>query len=548
LFVKCAAGGFHTVLVGEDGAAVACGANTDQQCAIPRPPGGARYIEAAAGGRHTVLLRDDGVIVALGNTDAEQCEVDSRAVVTSQGQFMAVACGERHTVCLRTDGVAIAFGSNLTDGQKDAWFFREKTRISATVTRVTMQVEERIRKREETLPDIMADRGFTGMMKFFAYKYANMFHAWRVCLDPEDKQRISFIGFCTACRKVGFLGKFKEIWKQMDDDQSGTVGFAEFAPEIATSLDTFKTGLRHSAGGSLINGWFQHVDTDRSDRVDRDEFVKAAKGAKLAPFLPPDFDAKQLFAWLDYELVAVITLDRLCPTSAAAYLRGDHHSGVDVLDWQIATGQLAVTGFGNLREMRENLLGEYHRKLIEKEQAAAKAADLKAHDLPGLKKQLKRKYGNLFRAWKSGLDLSGDNSLSKQEFFTALVNEGYNGKPEDLWNELHTDGSGFIRLKDFDPMIGNAIEEFQNKLKAITDENPEGSIITMWIKHFDPHNTLKCTFEQWEIGMKAIGFTGPWKKMFKWLDLNDSGDVTLDEVDGEAASAFHRGDHLLGMA
>ena len=32
------------------------------------------------------------------------------------------------------------------------------------------QREERIRKREETLPDMMADRGFTGMMHFFSYK------------------------------------------------------------------------------------------------------------------------------------------------------------------------------------------------------------------------------------------------------------------------------------------------------------------------------------------------------------------------------------------
>merc|ERR550537_1055271 len=103
-----------------------------------------------------------------------------------------------------------------------------------------------------------------------------MFHAWRECLDPEDNQKISFVGFCTACRKVGFLGKFKEIWKQLDDDGSGAVGFAEFSPEISESLGSYKLALRQSAGGSLIKGWFINVDTDRSDRVDRDEFVNAA--------------------------------------------------------------------------------------------------------------------------------------------------------------------------------------------------------------------------------------------------------------------------------
>jgi hypothetical protein len=198
--------------------------------------------------------------------------------------------------------------------------------------------------------------------------------------------------------------------------------------------------------------------------------------------------------------------------------------------------------------MRENLLGEYHRKVLAEEQAAAKARDLKAKDLAGLKKQLRRKYGNHFRAWKAGLDLSGDNHLSKGEFMKAIVNEGYIGPPEDLWNELHKDGTGFIQLKDFEPAIGGAVDDFVGLLKAQTDENPNGSLIFMWQKHFDPHNTLKATFEQWEIGCKAIGFTGPYKKLFKWLDLNDSGDVTLDEIDPEAASAFARGDHLIGLA
>jgi hypothetical protein len=547
-FVKCAAGGFHTVLVDDKGAAVACGANTDKQCAIPRPPSGKRYVEAAAGGRHTVLLQDDGVIVLLGNNDADQLGSSHPIVAASQGMYTNVACGERHTVCLRKDGTAIAFGYNSTDGQDDAWYFREKCRISSTVQKATMQVEERIRKREETLPDMMADRGLTGMMHFFSYKYTNMFHAWREGLDPEDNQKISFVGFCMAMRKVGFLGRYKEIWAQLDDDKSGTVGFREFDPEIADSLENYKLALRNSAQGSLINGWFQNVDTDRSDRVDRDEFVKSAAGPKLSTLLPPGFDAKQLFTWLDYSRTGVITLDRLCPTSYQAYARGDHKSGVDVLDYKISIKEIKSTSFKTLREARESFLGSYARRMVAEADAKAKERDLKASDLAGFKKQLKRKYGNLFRAWKQGLDLSGDNQLSKGEFMKAIVNEGYLGNPEALWGELHTSGDGFIQLKHFEPLVGNPYEEFQQLLRVESDENPEGSLITMWIKHFDPKNTLRCTFEQWEIGCKAIGFTGPYKKLFTWLDLNDSGDVTLDEIDHEAAASFHRGDHEIGLA
>ena len=63
--------------------------------------------------------------------------------------------------------------------------------------------------------------------------------------------------FYTACWKVGFLGRYKEIWAQLDDDKSGTVGFREFDPEIADSLENYKLALRNSAQGSLINGQYR---------------------------------------------------------------------------------------------------------------------------------------------------------------------------------------------------------------------------------------------------------------------------------------------------
>ena len=130
---------------------------------------------------------------------------------------------------------------------------------------------------------------------------------------------------------------------------------------------------------------------------------------------------------LDYSRTGVITLDRLCPTSYQAYARGDHKSGVDVLDYKISIKEIKSTSFKTLREARESFLGSYARRMVAEADAKAKERDLKASDLAGFKKQLKRKYGNLFRAWKQGLDLSGDNQLSKGEFMKAIVNEGYTG-------------------------------------------------------------------------------------------------------------------------
>ena len=50
-----------------DGEAVACGADDNGQCRVPprKHPSDPRYVSAAAGSWHTVLLRDDGEAVAV---------------------------------------------------------------------------------------------------------------------------------------------------------------------------------------------------------------------------------------------------------------------------------------------------------------------------------------------------------------------------------------------------------------------------------------------------------------------------------------------------
>ena len=46
--------------------AVAFGHNWHNRCEVPELPPGTRYVAAAAGGAHSVLIRDDGEAVAVG--------------------------------------------------------------------------------------------------------------------------------------------------------------------------------------------------------------------------------------------------------------------------------------------------------------------------------------------------------------------------------------------------------------------------------------------------------------------------------------------------
>ena len=104
-----AAGGTHSVLLRDDGQAVAFGRNEDQQCNIPALPAGVRYVACTAGASHSVLLRDDGQAVAFGSNGSQQCNIPA---LPAGVRYVACAAGLGHSVLLRDDGQAVAFGSN----------------------------------------------------------------------------------------------------------------------------------------------------------------------------------------------------------------------------------------------------------------------------------------------------------------------------------------------------------------------------------------------------------------------------------------------------
>ena len=75
-----AAGVAHSILLRNDGHAVAFGMNGDQRCNIPALPAGVRYVACAAGSSHSVLLRDDGQAVAFGANVDQQCNIPALPV------------------------------------------------------------------------------------------------------------------------------------------------------------------------------------------------------------------------------------------------------------------------------------------------------------------------------------------------------------------------------------------------------------------------------------------------------------------------------------
>lgn len=122
-YTQAAAGHGHSLLLSPEGLVKAYGDSAHGQCDVPVPwhfndvlrpedprlvPQQAmklRYVACAAGGRHSLLLRNDGRAVAFGFNQHGQCDIPL-------DRYLAVACGENHSVLLLEDGTAVAYGDD----------------------------------------------------------------------------------------------------------------------------------------------------------------------------------------------------------------------------------------------------------------------------------------------------------------------------------------------------------------------------------------------------------------------------------------------------
>merc|ERR1719171_2931568 len=109
--------------------------------------------------------------------------------------------------------------------------------------------------------------------------------------------------------------------------------------------------------------------------------------------------------------------------------------------------------------------GAARRQELAKQAAETKERNVGATTPEEFKAALTRKYGNLLRAWRKGLDLDGNGKLSFVEFCAAAKNHAYHGNIRALWKSYDVTGEGMITLDEFAPAVAKIYESFIATLK-----------------------------------------------------------------------------------
>merc|ERR1719240_1430886 len=192
------------------------------------------------------------------------------------------------------------------------------------------------------------------------------------------------------------------------------------------------------------------------------------------------------------------------------------------------------------RKRREE--GRAHRLRNQEERRATLKADIGPKSREAFIALLRRRFGSIPRAWRVHLDPGCNGKLNKAAFFEAARKVGYMESLSTLWKELDADGSGFVSMDELDLEANRILSAFKN---ALIDRF--GSMADAWL-FMDQDKTGRLELRELEDICEQLGIgRSRARAIFAWYDFDNSGYITLDELDPEADRQIKRGDHEHGL-
>jgi len=105
--------------------------------------------------------------------------------------------------------------------------------------------------------------------------YGHLLKAWRLLLDVDDSNHLSWAEFRDACKRIKFDGNVGACWRALDTDMSGTITMNEYDKESFEILCSFKEWAELNFGS--ISHCFRQLDEDHSGSVSLKELRHACR-------------------------------------------------------------------------------------------------------------------------------------------------------------------------------------------------------------------------------------------------------------------------------
>eukprot|EP00930_Biecheleria_cincta_P042379 TRINITY_DN29156_c0_g1_i1.p1 TRINITY_DN29156_c0_g1~~TRINITY_DN29156_c0_g1_i1.p1 ORF type:complete len:803 (+),score=151.56 TRINITY_DN29156_c0_g1_i1:87-2495(+) len=337
-----------------------------------------------------------------------------------------------------------------------------------------------------------AENAATRLRQFLEATCGSTLWAWLNIFDVDNDQCIDKMEFSEGMRQLNYTGKITKLFAELDEDGSGELSMQEIDPKQARVWTEFRAFCVENF--SSVDEMMETLGNTRNTTAESEgpTLQRTYTIAKIDKVTESQFThALEKMGWSSDN--AKLFFSALCPQGASV-LCSENFSWLGV----------------ELRRRHKKAVAKIKssRKNFKRQQTSFALKELFSE----FKAYLRKKCGNLVRAWRTLFNCTDSLILARPAFLKACANIGYAKDAKALWKVLDRDNSGFASLDEMDPQSAEVLAKFKSFIDSKFDSVPEA------FAAIDRDGMKKVSPQQFDDEMRLLGWDGSTKRLFSFLD------------------------------